>query len=141
MFFQKNYSTYLVSSLGNWTIWEIQIDLNNTPESDTWFLLIDKWVVWKEENIFYHRKNWNSVFFYWVNRNNPVTHDINASVLLANSIDALNYLSQVTQQQFYNNLMKSLWSLSSSYSKSSRYIWMKTKSNIDCKFKQLCICR
>lgn len=101
MFFQKDYSTYLVSILDNETTWEIQVDLNDTPESDTWFLLIDKWVAWKEENIFYHRKVWNSVFFYWVNRSNPVTHDINASVLLANAIDAMNYLAQIAQEQFY----------------------------------------
>jgi len=101
MFLQKNYNTYLVSKLLNTSTWEIQVDLNDTPESDTWFIILEKGIAWKDESLFYHRKSWNSVFCYWVNRSNPVQHEINSSVLLVNSIDALNYIIDNIQEDFF----------------------------------------
>jgi len=101
MFFQKNFTTSLVNKLLNTNTWEIQVDLNDRPESPTWFLLLESWVIWLEENIFYHRVSWNSVFCYWVNRSNPVEHQIWATVNLVNAIDAMNYILDNTHEQFY----------------------------------------
>jgi len=111
--FQKNYNTYLTQDLDNTSSWEIEVFLNDTPESDIWFLLINKWIVWKEDNIFYHRKLGNSVFIYWVNRTNIVTHTEWSTVSLVNSIDALNYLASRIDEQFFM------------YKKWSNILWVK----------------
>jgi hypothetical protein len=99
--FQKDYITYLIEDLENTSTWEVEVFLNDSPDSDIWFLLIDKGIPWKEENIFYHKKVGNSVFFYWVNRTNPVLHTASSQVLLTNAIDALNYFSDFINQAFH----------------------------------------
>jgi len=99
--FQKNYNTYLAQDLENTSTWEVEVFLNDTPESDIWYIVIDKWVPWKEESIFYHRKEGNNVFCYWVNRSNPTTHLETATVSLVNSIDAMNYLVTSSFEQFF----------------------------------------
>jgi len=51
--------------------------------------------------MFYHRTAWNSVFVYWVNRTNPITHLSWTNVTLTNSIDWMNYLSENSFDQFH----------------------------------------
>jgi len=97
---QKNYKATLTEEVLATTSWEIEIKLSIAPESDTWFILIEPGVSAKEESCFYHRRVWNSVFIYWVNRDNPTTHDINVSVMLTNSIDSFNYILDLIHEEF-----------------------------------------
>lgn len=89
----RNYKTELTETswINSW--WEIEFKLANDPIGDAWFLLIEPWVALKEENVFYHRKSWNSVFAYHVNRSNPVEHLVWSEVRLSNAIDHMNYLA------------------------------------------------
>ncbi len=100
MILQKQFKTTLSSLLSATATWEIQINLNIEPDSDMGFLLLENWTD-KQESIFYHRKLGTSVFCYWVNRSIPTVHATWATVLLANSIDYMNYLLDTTYEQFY----------------------------------------
>lgn len=100
MLLQKNYKTSLTEELLATNTWEVEIKLLNESASDTGYVLIEPWVTNKEETAFFHRKSWTSVFCYWVNRDNPTTHNIWASVYLAANIDILNHLLSFIWEQW-----------------------------------------
>lgn len=100
MILQKDYKTYLTVELSNISEWEIQIDLWDVVDSDIWFILIEPNSI-NQESIFFHRRVWASVFCYWINRSNPITHLENSQVLVVNSIDYMNYLLDQTNRQLY----------------------------------------
>jgi len=100
MKFQREYIASLVEEIFNTSEWEIELQLSVAPNSDTWFIILAKWSV-KEEYMYYHRRVWANVYVYWVNRSNPQTHSENTQVILVSSIEAMNYLSQLTNDQFY----------------------------------------
>jgi len=99
MILQKNYKTSLTEALSNTFIWEIEIKLANASVSNIWYILIEPWT-WNEESTFFHRKSWNSVFTYWVNRNNPVAHSNGSQVFLASSIESMNHLLSFIGEQW-----------------------------------------
>ena len=103
MIFDRDYTALLMAALANTSTpgAEIEVQLSIAPQSETGFLVIDQGDAVREEVLFYHRKSWSSVYVYWINRFNPIGHDANASVLLTNSIDALNFLSDNTFQQMF----------------------------------------
>lgn len=100
LFLKKDYKTYLTVILTNTVTWEIGITLNDSSESKMWYLLLEPWTT-EEESIFYHRRDWNTVYCYGVNRSNPVEHAVNAIVYMANSIDYMNYIISQTYEQTF----------------------------------------
>ena len=99
--FKRDFNTYLVQKLLNTSTWEIEVFLNDSSESDIWFLVINQWIPALEEYIFYHRRVGTSVFVYWINRSNPVEHAVNSQVLWMDITDSLNYFSGLINQQFF----------------------------------------
>jgi len=98
---KRNFESWLTEPLANDSTWEIAIHLNVAPDSQIWFLMIEPWVEWKEEHIPHHRVIGNVAYVYWVNRSNPVSHLVNARVVLSNTIDYLNYtIGQINEQTF-----------------------------------------
>lgn len=96
---KRNYNTYLTQELANSSTGETPVFLQHDPESDIWFIIIGTWS--SQESIFYHRSVGNIVYFYPINRKNPVYHPAGTDVLLANSVDYFNYLLENTEEQFY----------------------------------------
>lgn len=100
LFLKKDYQTYLTVLLDNTSTGEVAISLNESTESNMGYLLLEPGTP-KEESIFYHRREGNVVYCYWVNRDNPVEHLVYAVVYMANSIDYMNYIiSQTFEQTF-----------------------------------------
>lgn len=97
---KRNYKTYLTEPLVAETIGEFPIYLGTEPDSDMWFIFIEPWTA-NEESIFYHRAVWNVVYAYTINRVTPKSHIDNSQVLLANSVDYLNYLLEQTPEQLF----------------------------------------
>ena len=81
--------------------WEIQIQLNREPVWQFWILILDDEDNIKREEIFYHRKNWTTVYTYDVNRSNPQTHTAWASCVMNDSASIFNFLSDNSINTFY----------------------------------------
>ena len=96
----RNYKTYITELLPNNVIWEYALVLNDAPNSDIWYLLLEPWTI-REESIFYHRSLGNTVYIYQENRTNPFEHADNSICLLANSIDYINYLIWQSNNQCF----------------------------------------
>lgn len=96
---QKDYISTLLADVQ--LIWdEYRFDLSVEPVSNEWYLLIDKW--WShEEEVFFHRKSWSSVFVYSINRWVLWTHQTGTQVLLANSISYFNHLFNQVWDSFF----------------------------------------
>jgi len=97
---QKWYKWTLNATLQNTSTGEIEIKLSIAPISSLGFVTIEPWVNLKEETIFYHRVVGNSIFVYWVNRDNPLQHIIGSSIVLANSVDIFNYMLDSEQAPY-----------------------------------------
>lgn len=108
-FFKTNTNNIVLNS----TSWEIEVQLLSEPSSEFWFVVLD-YENSKREEIFYHRKSWTSIFFYWINRTNPGQHEIWASVLLNDTAWIFNYISENISNLFYiyktsTSTVKVLW--------------------------------
>jgi hypothetical protein len=114
MILQKNYKAHLVAPMWSWTTWEIEIQLSEDVDSETWYLLIDP-ATSNAETLFWHRRTWNSIWCYGINRDNPVAHITNTNVILSNSIDYLNNLLLRVPEQLFtyykdaNNFILKWW--------------------------------
>ena len=97
---QKNYIAELLADVPISSTWEIWISLSIELESDQWFIVIDRGVDQKEESMFYHRKQQNTVYVYSINRDTPRFHAAWAKVI-QDSISTINYLSDNTFKQNY----------------------------------------
>lgn len=111
---KRNYKTYITEPIYSWTTWEFPVYLNDSTDSDMWFLLLEPGTV-NEESMFYHRRVGNIVYVYSVNRVTPKDHLDNSQVLLVNSIDYMNYLISQTNEQCFiyktdnNNVVVKWW--------------------------------
>lgn len=95
---KRDYTTYITAIMPNTATGEIPVYLADPTDSDSGFLLIEPGTV-RQESCFYHRRSGNIAYTYGVNRHSPTEHAINSQVLLANSVDYLNYLlDQVNDQ-------------------------------------------
>ena len=97
---QKNYIAELLADVPISSTWEIWISLSIELESDQWFIVIDRGVDQKEESMFYHRKQQNTVYVYSINRDTPRFHAAWAKVI-QDSISTINYLWDNTFKQNY----------------------------------------
>ena len=79
---------------------EIEITLSKPVESDMGWIIIEPNTV-NEEQVFFHRRVWTTVYAYWVNRSNPVFHASWSTAMLTNGIDYVNYaIGQSYEQMF-----------------------------------------
>ena len=98
---ENYFTTSLMNVVDDSSTWEIEFQLSVAPASDFWYLIIDYVDTNKREEIFYHRKSGSSVYTYWVNRNNPRSHDIWASVQINDSASIFNYITTLLPTHFF----------------------------------------
>ncbi len=96
---QKNYTATLIADVQ--LVWsEYRFDLSVEPVWNEGYILLDKgWL--HEEEVFFHRKSWISVFVYAVNRGIIYVHQTWTQVLLANSISYFNHLFDQVWDSFF----------------------------------------
>jgi len=94
------FNTTLQNNVWDSSSWEIELQLLKEPKSDFGYLIVDYWTP-EQEEIFYHRKDWTSIFTYWINRSNPKEHDIGSNVMLNDTAWIFNYITSLLPDHFF----------------------------------------
>lgn len=97
---KRDYQAYVTDLIPATVSGEYWVTVSSEPESSMWYLYVEPWTE-NKETIFYHRSLWNTVWFYQVNRSAWLEHPDNSPVLLANSIDYMNYILWQTNEQLF----------------------------------------
>lgn len=95
-----NYISTLLQPVPLTATWEIAVALAHEIDAQMWFIVIDRDINMKEERMFFHRKNANTVYVYSVNRDAPRYHDVWANVIL-DVLSSVNYAIDTWFPQMY----------------------------------------
>jgi len=96
---QNYYTTQTVTEVQASATGEISIQLLSAPIWEFWILLFGEND--NMEEIFFHRRIWNTIYTYAINRSNPKTHSIWTNVVMNDSAWIFNYLSKNVYNHFY----------------------------------------
>lgn len=99
---ENKYRQYLQNTINQNATWEIEIQLSVAPVSQFGWLIINPDSSSTREEIFYHRKDWNSVFIYDVNRTDAKTHADWSLVVLNNTAWIYNFKEKLNDNIFYH---------------------------------------
>ena len=97
---QDWYKEYLQNNITPHQSWEIEIQLSIPPVSNFWWVTINPQLNDKRESIFYHRKEWSSIFTYSINRENPKWHSPWDLVIISNTSWVYKYIQDETTSIF-----------------------------------------
>lgn len=100
--------------------WELELALDVAPVSEFWWVVIDPQTENKREEIFYHRKDGESIFFYDVNRTWAKGHDNWTMIVLDNTAGIYNF-QEKTNDNIYFSYKTSATDL--------EILWGKIKNN------------
>lgn len=96
---QNYYTTQTVTEVQASVTGEISIQLLSAPIWEFWILLFGEDD--NMEEIFFHRRSWNTIYTYAINRSNPKTHPVWTNVVMNDSAWIFNYLSKNVYNHFY----------------------------------------
>lgn len=96
---QNYYTTQTVTEVQASATGEISIQLLSAPIWEFWILLFGEDD--NMEEIFFHRRSWNTIYTYAINRSNPKTHPVWTNVVMNDSAWIFNYLSKNVYNHFY----------------------------------------
>lgn len=96
---QNYYTTQTVTEVQASATGEISIQLLSAPIWEFWILLFGEDS--NMEEIFFHRRSWNTIYTYEINRSNPKTHPVWTNVVMNDSAWIFNYLSKNVYNHFY----------------------------------------
>lgn len=99
---ENKYRQYLQNTINQNATWEIEVQLSVAPVSNFGWLIINPDSSSTREEIFYHRKDWNSVFVYDVNRTDAKTHADWSLVVLNNTAWIYNFKEKLNDNIFYH---------------------------------------
>lgn len=99
---ENKYRQYLQNTINQNASWEIEIQLSVAPTSQFGWLIIEPDSSSNREEIFYHRKLWNSVFTYDVNRTDAKTHIDWSLVVLNNTAWIYNFKEKLNDNIFHH---------------------------------------
>lgn len=98
---ENYFTTSITTTVSNASTWEISIQLVNAPTSEMWVLLLNSEIEANKEEIFFHRRSWNTIYVYWINRKTPKEHNIGSSVVMNDSASLFNYILENTNTWFF----------------------------------------